>query len=71
MTKLLSSFAALATLTNARMSLGGCPDVDYVSSLDAKAYAGKWYEIEKDPMFPYTMGSECTFKEFTHDTSTE
>lgn len=59
------SFAALASLAEARMSLGACPAVDYVENLDMTAYSGKWYEIEADPMFPFTMGTDCLFKEFT------
>ena len=64
MTKVLS-FAALATLAEARMSFGACPAVADVDNLDTAAYSGKWYEIEADPMFPFTMGTDCLFKEFT------
>ena len=51
------------------MTIGKCPDVDYMDTFDTAAYAGLWYEIERDGMFPYTMGSSCTFKEFTLDSN--
>ena len=62
----LSAFLAAAS---AKMSFGSCPDVSNMESLDKSAYAGKWYEIQRDPMFPYTMGSTCTFKEYTLDSN--
>ena len=49
------------------MSVGSCPEVENMPTLDKAAYAGLWYEVEKDPMFPMTMGASCTFKEFTLD----
>ena len=61
--------AALLAGANAKMSLGKCPDVENMPSLDVAAYAGIWYETEKDPMFPMTIGSSCTFKEFTQDSN--
>ena len=61
--------AALLAGANAKMSLGKCPDVQNMETFDKSAYAGLWYEIERDPMFPFTMGSSCTFKDFTLDSN--
>ena len=51
------------------MSFGNCPEVDNVTTLDMDRYAGKWYQIEQDAMFPFTMGAQCTYKEFTKDSN--
>ena len=51
------------------MAFGKCPDVDNVTNLDKAAYAGLWYETERDQFFPFTMGSSCTFKDLTLDSN--
>ena len=61
--------SALFACASAKMSFGKCPDVNQVESLDKAAYAGLWYETERDMMFPMTMGSKCTFKDFTLDSN--
>ena len=66
-TKTLLTGAALMMTADARMSIGSCPTIEPVKNLDVAAYAGNWYEIERDPMFPYTMMTECTYKKFTVD----
>ncbi len=50
---------ALAIGTDARMWFGGCPAVPKVDSLDSARFAGPWYEIERDAIFPMEMGQEC------------
>ena len=62
--------AAAVAEASARFSLGGCPkNLHNVQTLDKDRYAGMWYEIEKDIMFPMAIGAECTYKKFTVDSN--
>ena len=45
--------------SEARMWFGGCPNIPLVENFDAERFAGKWYEIERDAIFPMEMGQEC------------
>ena len=71
MNKLVALTAALLMSTEARMSFGECPTVDNVTTLDKTRYAGKWYQIEGDMTFPYTMGASCVYKDFTVDSNND
>ena len=55
---------ALAMTADARMWFGGCPDVPMLSSLDQARFAGNWYEIERDAIFPMEMGQECSTQNY-------
>ena len=68
-----SLLAAVATgllsTADARMSLGACPDVKGMTTVDTEKYAGMWYLNQKDMMMPMMMTSECEYKRFTLDSN--
>ena len=45
--------ASLMSTAESRMSLGACPSVNGVTTLDKAKYAGMWYMNEIDFVFPY------------------
>ena len=53
----------LLSLASSRMSFGKCPTLDWVTDLDVDRMQGKWYEVEKEAGFPFTLGYDCTFQE--------
>ena len=56
--------------SNALMSLGRCPrDIPYITNFDPARYAGKWYEILRDPGNPMTIATDCVTKEFSLDSN--
>ena len=62
--KLLASAIAAA---NARMWFGECPAFRPQENFDNERFAGKWYEVERDPWFPMemmTMGWSCTTQNY-------
>ena len=61
----------LLSLASSRMSMGGCPTLDWVTDLDVDRMQGKWYEVEKEAGFPFTMGFDCTFQELEKASSTD
>ena len=61
--------ASVLSTAEARMSFGLCPEVENVTTLDKEAYAGKWYQIEQDASFPFTMGGSCIFSDYKLDTN--
>ena len=61
--------ACLAAATQARMSWGSCPDDVYMTDLDMASYSGTWYSIASDPIFPYTMMTQCVYKKYTEDSN--
>ena len=52
--------AAAIAAANARMWFGDCPAVQYQENFDSDKFAGNWYEIERDAVFPFEMGQECS-----------
>merc|ERR1719183_1314332 len=55
---------ALLNGASAKWSLGSCPTVDVVTDLDTELFAGNWYEIARDRMFPYEMGADCCTRQY-------
>ena len=66
-TKTLLTGTALLMTADARMSFGSCPTTENVSNLDVTAFAGTWYQIERDPMTPMNWMTECSYKKYTID----
>jgi lipocalin len=67
MNKSIAALAAVALFTNsadAKISFGSCPTIENVSNFDADRYSGKWYEVVRDKMNPYTISTDCVTKEF-------
>ena len=54
--------AAPITQVEGRLSGGRCPQEDSYAlrTIDQDKLNGKWYEAQKDMMFPWTMTCECT-----------
>ena len=52
--------AFLATnAANARLWFGECPSIDWNTGFNTAAFAGQWYEQERDAVFAYGSGSSC------------
>lgn len=64
MYKSLALLAATASVTDARMSIGKCPEKNNMVPFDAQRFAGKWYEQVRDPENMYTMSADCVTMEF-------
>jgi len=56
-TTLVALFAASA---EARMWFGECPNIEWDSDFNYAAFAGKWYEQERDAMFTMEMDQMCS-----------
>ena len=56
--------ASTLSLSQAMLHFGKCPTPQVVTTMDRAAFAGNWYEIQKDLMFPYTMTAECLTHEY-------
>ena len=53
----------LIAAASATYSSGGCPNVAPIA-IDKAAFQGQWYEIQRDKIFPFEMGQECTTHEY-------
>ena len=42
-------------LVEGRFSDGDCPEIEFMTEFDPRAYSGKWYEIVRDSTNPYTI----------------
>ena len=62
--KTFAATAALASLfattAEARMWLGECPSIEWNTGFDAAAFAGQWYEQERDAAFTFEMDQMCS-----------
>ena len=67
---LFAAATAFLATTDARMSLGSCPEVKGMT-YDTSKYAGMWYLNQKDMMMPMMMTSECEYKRFTLDANND
>ena len=54
-----SALAALLGTADARMGFGACPIDIAFQTIDQSKYAGTWYEIQRDVLFPMEIGAEC------------
>ena len=54
-----SAVALLAGNVDARMGFGSCPTDIKFQTIDQAKWAGTWYEIQRDILFPFEMGAEC------------
>jgi lipocalin len=53
------AIALLAGETDARMGFGNCPVDIKFQTIDQSKWAGTWYEIQRDILFPFEIGAEC------------
>jgi lipocalin len=63
-----SAVALLSGEAEARTGFGKCPDVT-VQTIDQNRWAGTWYEIQRDVMFPFEMGAECVTSVYKNNSS--
>jgi lipocalin len=54
-----SLVAALLGSADARMGFGACPTDIKKVTIDQAKFAGTWYEIQRDILFPMELGAEC------------
>lgn len=52
--------AFLASSVDARLWFGACPKVDWMSNFDSAAFAGQWYEQERDAVFAFSSDTSCS-----------
>ena len=52
---------------SAKLSLGSCPDTEYMQNIDKTRYVGHWFEQVHDMLNPYSISSDCVSKEFQLD----
>lgn len=52
--------ALFAASTEARVWFGECPSVEWNTGFDHAAFAGQWYEQERDAVFTFEMGQMCS-----------
>merc|ERR1711998_9081 len=62
--KMIKSTLAMAAAIQAKISIGSCGDVKMIENFDKTRYVGKWFELVRDRMNPYSISSDCTTKEF-------
>ena len=63
-TAAVAALALFSSSAEAKVSWGGCPNVQMMSDFDPARYSGKWYEIVRDRMNPMTLTADCVTKEF-------
>jgi len=51
--------ALLGSSADARMGFGACPTDIQFQTIDQAKYAGTWYEVQRDILFPMELGAEC------------
>ena len=61
-----SAVALLSNEAEARTNFGTCPDVTR-QTIDQNRFAGTWYEIQRDMMFPWEMGAECVTSNYRNN----
>ena len=52
--------ALFAATTEARLWVGECPSIDFNTGFDSAAFAGLWYEQERDATFTFEMDQMCS-----------
>ena len=52
--------ALFAASAEARMWIGECPNIDWITNFDHAAFAGQWYEQERDSWFTMEMDQMCS-----------
>lgn len=52
--------ALFAATAEARLWFGACPSVAWNSNFDSAAFAGQWYEQERDAVFTFEMDQMCS-----------
>ena len=63
----MKSFALLlgASLSDAKVHIGGCPKPDVVQDFDMSRYDGQWYEIATSPDNVLESGWSCVSESYT------
>ena len=56
--------ASTLSLSQAMLHFGKCPTPQVVNTMDRAAFAGNWYEIQRDNMFPMEITAECVTHEY-------
>ena len=54
-----------AEVTEARVWFGECPSVNWGTNFDSAAFAGNWYEQERDAVFTFEMDQMCSTAQYT------
>ena len=54
-----TALAAILGTTDARMGFGACPTDITFQTIDQDQFAGTWYEVQRDALFPMELGAEC------------
>lgn len=57
--------ALMANGASARLWVGACPEMNWISPFDSAAFAGQWYEQSKDAVFYFGGKSKCSTAEYT------
>ena len=59
-----TTYAAIASLlaasASARIWVGECPSIAWNTGFDSAAFAGQWYEQERDAVFTFEMDQMCS-----------
>ena len=64
-----SAVALLSNEAEARTGFGTCPTDITVQTIDQNRWAGTWYEIQRDVMFPWEMGAECVTSNYRNNSA--
>ena len=52
--------ASLVATSEARVWFGECPAIDFDTGFDSAAFAGQWYEQQRDAAFTFEMDQMCS-----------